>query len=87
LGASGLTYTVPDDGYFITDFVSVLSGADWVLWEVNGAWFKCQNSIGVSTHMAADIPVKKGDVVKISYYSTKPTTSQFIFKYAEGNKP
>ena len=83
LGASGTTYTAPADGYVY-------------LWKATDATNQfitlTNNSNGLAIHQwvslagggcAGYVPVKKGDIVSITY-TAGGTTNVFRFIYAEG---
>lgn len=80
LGASGSTYTVPANGY-LTYALSASS---------NDMWFELTGSLGTGSYGGGNttygyhgfMPVKKGEVITISYQNC--STSLFRFVYAEG---
>ena len=81
LGASGSTYTMPATGWLKIDksaddqrylYVGVFNGVAFTL-----------SSSGVQG-LCATIPVKKNDIVSISYNANRETNS-FVFIYAEGS--
>ena len=84
LGASGATYTFPEDGYVgIFCTFSVVTWFDLYLYEFLGS--------GGSTVSAGDsrrmfVAGKKGATYGI-YYNNTPTVTVFRFYYAEGVKP
>lgn len=88
LGASGSTYTAPANGWFNFDKRSSAAGQYVVIGNETGGyvWEGSSTAYGVSVECNKSVPVKKSDVIKITY-TLGGATMRFAFIYAEGNKP
>lgn len=83
LGASGSTYTAPADGYF---FLNKVAGGDWYYIDIAKTG---SHDIFDSDYRTSPLtilfPVKKNDIVTITYNATG-TTNAFRFIYAVGSE-
>lgn len=85
LGASGATYTAPADGSYFLNKSAANVGE--ILYPNNDtAGYGRKNFATGAGHFWCDLPVKKGDVINITYTATG-TTNVFRFYYNEGSKP
>lgn len=85
LGASGTSYTAPANGWYFLRFTNGNLTNHWANVSLNGTfvanWWAqvSNNSFGISPY-----PVKKGDVLSLSYGSDITGAIFFRFYYAEG---
>ena len=86
LGASGATYTAPADGYYYLRKQATAAGQAFEVGKTDGL-YTVTNTAGVNQNWCSDIiPVKKGDIIYISY-TLAGTTAAFRFIYAVGSEP
>ena len=84
LGATGSTYTAPDNGWFI---INKIAGSDWyfcALTNNNTGEYDFRADYRTSP-CTPRVYARRGDVIKAEYNATGALT-YFRFYYAEGNK-
>ena len=84
LGASGATYTAPENGYFIIKATANTSGGFVVISNENIQLATNPIAINAGGGVQSFLPVKKGDVVYVWYGNI--TVVHFRFIYANGSK-
>lgn len=84
LGASGITYTAPANGYFLMSGVATAANA--FVYFVAGGMNPRFYAPSVGGMAAGFIPIKKGRVCRIDYVNinVSESTTIFRFAYAEG---
>lgn len=84
LGATGSTYTAPANGYFTLSIQAGKTASTFIRLQSSAKIISEVNSSGDALRATAVyIPVKKDDVVTVTY-DTTGTDSVFMFTYAEG---
>ena len=84
LGSSGTNYTAPANGWFFLEKLSGASAYVQMRNKTNEMKSYARTTVN-SDYLGAFVPVRKGDVVNISY-SLTGETKVFRFIYAEGGK-
>ena len=81
VGASGSTYTAPENGWYI-----ISSNKEWAYIENNETGFCCSaiSHSPSSVKAIGYMPVKKGDSITLTYVSSG-TINWFRFYYMEGD--
>ena len=82
LGASGTTYTAPANGWFYLNKVTAYAG-EYINMNSSAGYGVNIQGFGNNSSPKIYLPVKKGDVVVVSYNATGSTT-RFRFYYAQG---
>lgn len=88
LGASGLTYTAPANGWYYVGLENMTSSQyfRFIVLDTNGTYLYSVRQTRPSIASAQNIliPIHKGNILKLEYTTT--TYNNFRFIYAEGSK-